>query len=260
MAEPPPRRELDNFRHWARTQFSTYRGCIAYIESKDDKGDLSIGTCFHVGEGVFVTARHVFEGRKEFRVDFDDDYVGFSLIQDTSRQTKERPGDISIVQGPFFHSDPKIDVACFRVDFIPENWIKLGGHLEYMLSQYELLLHRTLVIGHPRVPFTNRAVLVASLGEINALVTLYDGSRCPHFLVSTLARGGFSGAPVLVAYDELNEKSGTALLGLVTKALVHEGKEAESGYMAVLSVDPIYECLKANRMHPSAQPTDTPEE
>jgi hypothetical protein len=56
-----------------------------------------------------------------------------------------------------------------------------------------------------------------------------------------------------VAYNELNEKSGTALLGIVTDALVRDYGATETGFMTVLSIEPIYECLEKNGMLPAAQ-------
>lgn len=58
----------------------------------------------------------------------------------------------------------------------------------------------------------------------------YTGGH-PHFIVSTMARGGFSGGP-----DEL---IGTATLGIVTEGLAKDGQAAELGYTAVLTVEPI---------------------
>lgn len=90
------------------------------------------------------------------------------------------------------------------------------------------------------------------MGEINALITLRD-RKYVHFVVSSIARGGFSGGPVLVAYNESNKKSGTALLGLVTDALVRDHGATETGFMTVLSVEPIYQCLEKNGMLPAVQ-------
>lgn len=64
---------------WARTQFHNYRGCIAFIETTNSQGDVGIGTCFHVGDGVFVTARHVIEGRNMTEIGFDDGYTTLAL-------------------------------------------------------------------------------------------------------------------------------------------------------------------------------------
>ena len=68
-----------------------------------------------------------------------------------------------------------------------------------------------------------------------------------------MARGGFSGGPVLVAYDELNESTGTAALGLVTQEFTTEGTKAGLGYMGVLTVEPIHTCLYTNNMLPDCQ-------
>lgn len=250
---------LDTFRYWARTQFDTYSKCVGFVDTEDKKGDRSIGTCFHVGEGIYVTARHVVDGRRIVAVDFHNLSVSVELIQDHNRSCLDRPSAIRILEGPVYHPDPTVDVACFRLEYVPADFIPLGGHFDDYLGQYDLLLHRTLVLGYPPVPFTIEPFLVASLGEINALITLRDRKHV-HFVVSSMARGGFSGGPVLVAYNEVNEKSGTALLGLVTDALVRDYGATETGFMTVLSIEPIYECLEKNGMLPITQRmSDDPE-
>jgi S1-C subfamily serine protease len=45
----------------ARAMFEDYACAMVYIEVKDETGKLDVGSGFHVGEGVFVTARHVVE-------------------------------------------------------------------------------------------------------------------------------------------------------------------------------------------------------
>ena len=50
-----------------------------------------------------------------------------------------------------------------------------------------------------------------------------------------MARGGFSGAPVLVAYDEQNEDGGTAALGLVTESLSENDKALTNKDLATSS-------------------------
>jgi hypothetical protein len=45
----------------AQQLFQRYAPCMAYIAVMDAEGKESIGSAFHVGEGVFVTARHVVE-------------------------------------------------------------------------------------------------------------------------------------------------------------------------------------------------------
>ena len=249
---PSARNEPDNFRYWARNQFATLRRCVAYLETTDANENTSIGTCFHVGEGIFVTARHVVESRTISIVGFDDSASLQHSLNNRENWGKKSHGSVSIVDGPYFHPEEKIDVACFRINPIPDRYIPLGGHFDDLLGQFDLLLYRTLVMGYPPIPLSERPVLFASVGEVNALVDLYLGGH-PHFIVSTMARGGFSGAPVLVAYNEDNQKGGTAILGMVTASLTANHNAPENGYMAVLTVEPIYTCLEKHGMLPKCQ-------
>ena len=120
----------DSFRFWAREQFAAYRGCVAYIETEAQDGIIECGTCFHVGEGVFVTARHVVDQRKINKIGFDDDAVNHELLQDPKHWGTQSQGRVNITEGPVFHSNPTVDVACFRVAPYPKAWIPLGGHLD----------------------------------------------------------------------------------------------------------------------------------
>lgn len=238
--------------HWAREQFSRYRGCVAFIETQSPSGDLAIGTCFHVGDGVFVTAAHVILDRTITEIGFDDLLTTLHLIEKPEYCGKKTCGSVSIVSGPHFHPDDRVDVACFKAEPFPSKWIPLGGHLDASMGQYELVLYQTLVLGYPPVPFSDRPVLVAARGEINAMIDKFSGAH-PHFIVSCMARGGFSGGPTLVAYNEVKDDAGTAVLGIVTESLTSQGQSTELGYMAVLTVEPIYKCLESAGLLPVAQ-------
>lgn len=242
------------YAYWARAQFAKFRSCVAYIETHDSNGASGVGTCFHVGNGVFVTARHVIEDRSIESIGFDDYSAITQLARKPKNWDKKSHGSVSIKGDPYFHPNKSVDVACFSVEPYPESYIPLGGHL--WLGQYELVLHRTLVLGYPRIPLSlNGHALVASIGEINAVVeTMLDRQSC--FIVSTMARGGFSGGPALVAYDERNEDGGTAALGMVTQSLVSDNREPELGYLSVITVNPIYECLDAYGLLPEYQRID----
>jgi len=41
-----------------RTLFDRFAPGVAYVDVEDSAGDRQIGTCFHIGENVFITARH----------------------------------------------------------------------------------------------------------------------------------------------------------------------------------------------------------
>ncbi|WP_409054571.1 serine protease [Variovorax sp. GrIS 2.14] len=242
----------DPTTRWGKNTFLKYRGCVGFIASEAPDGTAAVGSCFHVGDGVFVTARHVVEGRKIIEVGFDDDITSYSLLANPKHWGPKLHGSVTIGRGPLFHDDPRVDLACFVAEPFPKEWIPLGGHLDEYLGQFELVLYRTLVLGHPPIQMSRRPILVASLGEINALAELYSVPH-PHFIVSCMARGGFSGGPALVAYNEANDKGGTAALGVVTQALCRDGQPEQLGYMAVITVEPVYAMLESHGLLPGAQ-------
>lgn len=51
-----------------KTLYESYRGAMAYIEVKLPNGDISIGSSFHLGEGIFITAKHVVDKIAQGRV------------------------------------------------------------------------------------------------------------------------------------------------------------------------------------------------
>lgn len=220
---------LNAFRHWGRHQAEKFKAAVAFLESEDHLGDKGIGTCFHVGDGIFVTARHVIEGRSNISIGFDTAYPPHEAT--------------TIIDGPHFHPNPGVDVACFRANYCPRTYITLGGHLDDFMAHHDFLLYRVLIMGFPPIPLARAPFLVATVGEVNAVVDLCIG-RHPRFIVSSMARGGFSGGPAIIAYDELNEDAGSAALGLVTESLVANSSTVENGYLSVLTVEPIFVCLE----------------
>lgn len=237
---------MSSYTEWGKRNFSYYSRAVAYVAVTDQDGNEFNGTAFHVGNGVFVTARHVVENMTIKEIGIDGGINPFKGLEGPYLAT------LNLASGPFLHQDPAVDLACFAVSNPPAEELPLGGHLDCHLSRHELLLHRTLVLGYPPIPVTNQPHLIACLGEINGLIETRYGKH-PSFIVSSTARGGFSGGPVLVAYDEQNMITGTAVLGIVTESLVWNGKGEESGYMAVTSVEPIYDCLEQHGLLPESQ-------
>ena len=45
----------------SKNLYELYRGAMAYIEVRKPSGDIGLGSAFHVGNGVFITARHVLD-------------------------------------------------------------------------------------------------------------------------------------------------------------------------------------------------------
>lgn len=201
-------------------------GAVAYVAVIDAKGDEGIGSCFHIGEGIFVTARHVVEN------------VSIKEVATTksARLTGEASGEVvpprilKIIDGPHFGPD-NLDVAVFRVSLaegpLPE--ITVSGHTEYDIEEHDLVLADLVILGYPPIPYTTIPVQVAALGQINAIVRVWH-SPASHFVASTMARGGFSGGVAL-------DRSGTAL-ALVTESLGTDKSLVETGYTSLLSIAP----------------------
>jgi hypothetical protein len=241
--------------------FQRYAPCMAFVAVTDTEGNEAIGSAFHVGDGVFVTARHVVEdGVKEVRSthalrrplneaipEYSDDQI--KDIANTIGQEPTWPvfqGPLRLTRGPFFHSDAGIDVAVFATEGLhPETpYVLLGSHLDDWLSPNALVMSEVLILGYPPIPLTREPHLVAARAEINALVTLAVNSKV-HFIVSATPRGGFSGGLALSEYD--------FALGVISSSLIENHEAAERGFMAVISVESIYECLAEHKLLPEAQ-------
>jgi S1-C subfamily serine protease len=183
--------------------FQIYKVCMARITVRDEHGDLGNGAAFHIGEGYLVTARHVIEDGE---------------IVEAVPEQYALPRQLTISR-TFVPDDERVDLAILETDFSLQNYmekvtimrgdqpqekrdfIPIGDHLDDWIGD-ELLLTRVLTMGYPRVPLSNDTRLIASLGEVNGVIDRYDGVH-PHFVVSTMGRGGFSGAPVIHEWDML---------------------------------------------------------
>jgi hypothetical protein len=111
-----------------------------------------------------------------------------------------------------------------KVDHIP-----IGGHLDDYLGE-ELVLSKAMLMGFPPVPRTTAPVVVAVETEVNAVIDRYDGPH-PHFVISAMPRGGFSGGPVFSEYG--------FLLGVMTDSLYNGEQSYELGFASVISVEPL---------------------
>jgi hypothetical protein len=234
-----------------RELYADLKSAVAFIEVQDPAtGDLGIGTAFHVGEGVFITAAHVVRGKRVTQMGnvFELTRSG-SISLPPFRATKAALHFPSSTDGD---ARELPDVAALVVDVkqkLPA--LQLGGHLDQWLAKDEMTLSRGLVMGFPPVPFAETPHLLAVTCEVNAHVGLRRSGH-PHFLVSSMARGGFSGGPVL------HEQG--FVLGLVTESLIHNNKPAELGFMTVLTVEPIYDLLHQHGLLPAVQDEDVRED
>jgi hypothetical protein len=201
-------------------------GAVAFVTIINAEGDEGIGSAFHIGDGVFVTARHVVDGVtvKEIAT------TKSGHLNEEAGGTVVPPRRLDIVDGPYFGPDG-LDLAVFRIGLgtTPLPAIAVSQHTDYSLGENDLVLSDILVVGYPPIPFTTVPCQVVTLGQINAVVRVRH-SPVLHFIASAMARGGFSGG---VALDQ----SGVAL-ALVTESLGQGDMPVETGYMSLLSIEP----------------------
>jgi hypothetical protein len=246
----------------AQDLFLSHAPCMAYVAVRNADGDENIGSAFHVGEGIFVTARHVVEGLeiidvklthelrlplKEVIPETTDEAI--KSMTDVYGQAPTHPvfqNSLRITKGPVFHSDAEIDVAVFATEGLhpATPYVKLGTHLDDWIVRTNFVLSEVVVLGYPPIPLTREPNLIAARAEVNAVVIVAPSSKS-HFVVSAIPRGGFSGGLALSEYD--------FALGLISSSLTKDHKVAELGFMAVISVEPIYECLALHKLLPECQ-------
>lgn len=243
-----------------RQLYLRYGCCMAYIAVEKD-GNAGIGSAFHVGDGIFVTARHVLDGAavKEMRLTnaglfYRSDLYpkspdgSFIVGPDSPRQCVDPNGLLEIVGGPWFHEDNAVDIAAVRVSGMTPaaHSVMLGGHLDDWVGQGDFELSDALVLGYPPVPFTREPVLIAARCEVNATVDLHVGGKQQlHFLLSAVPRGGFSGGLALSEWGYA--------LGVITQSLLTGPGPAELGYFTATSIEAVYACLDANGVLPARQ-------
>lgn len=221
--------------------FRKHSAGVIGLATESDSGRVSMGTAFHIGDGFFVTARHVVEGRE---------------ITDV---VSSRWAQISTIHSVHYPRDPQVDLAILSTDFdlsyyMSEQvryeggeWPKgdafvLGDHLDDWIGD-EMIMMPILMMGYPPVPTSREPVLLAVSGEVNGVIDLYTTPHV-HFVVSSPARGGFSGGPVLHA--------GGVLLGVVTESLQRQDEVGEPGFAVALSVEPIFSLIAELGIAPRA--------
>jgi hypothetical protein len=229
-----------------RRVYDDFAAGVAYISVVNANGDEGIGSCFHIGDGVFITAKHVVKNCAVKEIGTTLHQVRYFETEDTPATGMARteltyvPQTTPSFKGPFFHPDENVDVAAIVVPGVDAPVLSLGDHLDDWLGD-EYILSDVLVMGYPPVPFAPEPLLIVSKCEVNAVLDKYTGGH-PHFLVSSMARGGFSGGPAITE-DGI-------VLGVVTESLVVNNQPAELGYLSVLSVEGIYTCISHHRIVP----------
>ena len=218
--------------------FNAFAPSVAYMEVENRDGDVEIGSGYHIGDGVFVTARHVIDVPKIKEIGttiHKKDTTSSSAI--FSARGKRI---IKMLRGPFFHPNKDVDVACFITDAIDLPAVPLGTHLDDWLGD-DMILHSTLILGYPPIPMAAEPTLITSIAQVNAIIDKYTGGH-PHFIMSTMARGGFSGGLCLNEYG--------FSMGVITESLTKNNLPTELGYLAVINIEPVYTCLEHHNIMP----------
>lgn len=188
-------------------------------------GQEQVGSSFHIGEGVFLTARHVVEGSQILEV---ASTKSIHLTNENKNQTFP-PQRFNIIEGPYYGAND-LDIALFRAELgdLPLPYISVSDHTDFSFNEEDFVLSDLLLVGYPPISNTIVPNQIAVKGHINAVVRLRH-SPALHFIVSATARGGFSGG---VALNE----SGVAV-GVITESQVRGGAPTELGFMSVLSIE-----------------------
>lgn len=234
----------------ARELYEAYAGAVVYVEVARPDGDRGIGTAFHVGDNVFITARHLVDGNTVTEVGttmkrYVPDPEGNLRISNQEglfRGVKPQVG--RLVRGPLYHPDQTVDVAAIVVEGLDVETIPLGSHLDEWIHDETFILAETIVLGYPPIPMAKKPTLVTARAEVSAVIDKYTGGH-PYFIVSCMARGGFSGGPCLSTWD--------FALGMVVESLVENNQSEQLGFLAVITVEPIIVCLVHHEIVPKAQ-------
>src|SRR5262249_37252955 len=91
-----------------RDLFDRFAPGVAYIDVEDSNGDRHIGTCFHIGDYVFVTAKHVVEGRKILKIATTNAGVRSAGTYAVASFTAK---EAETIEGPFYHPKSEYDLA-----------------------------------------------------------------------------------------------------------------------------------------------------
>jgi hypothetical protein len=227
---------MNNFNHL----YQSFKVAMVRVTVKTPLGDLSTGSAFHIGDGWLVSAAHVLQGGEIHEV------------------VSEQSRDPLNVKRVIFHTDERIDLALLETDldlsyhlnmtkivsppegFVQTDRIEIGGHLDDWIGD-ELVLSKVLLMGYPPIPFSSGPALLAAEGEVQAVIDKYNGPH-PHFVISCMGRGGFSGGPVISEHG--------FLLGVLTESLVLNEKAEELGYSSAISVEPLLALLHTNGIYP----------
>lgn len=203
---------------WPWKLVERVRPAMAVATGMTSDGDETNGTAFHIGDGYFVTARHVAE------------LFGLRLRMES--------GSTPLVL-EIHSSISGADVSVIRTDGIASTYLDLGSNWDDV-GPDGLIGAPVLLMGYPPIPKADRAVCVVAPGHLSAIIDRYDGVDHCHYITSVAPRGGFSGAPLIAAWDE-NEPW---VMAVFVESLAANNQAPDNGFGAALSIDPVWRILE----------------
>lgn len=249
--------------------FARYRPSLVKIVVVNEGDDIDIGTGFHIGDGYIATARHVVVGHKKVEVlteqfatncspaeaiklreagalEADPDALARLTIEKTVAHVD---ADVAVLKTnfnlefymtSFLHTivNPVDGTVCERTDNL-----EIAQVTDELLTNAHSVLCPVVLMGYPRVPRANGAFLLGMNADINAVVPRYDAKNL-HFILSSTARGGFSGGPVIDYYGRV--------IGITTESLVRDNLPKENGFAAAVSAEPLLDLLFDNAIYPGS--------
>jgi hypothetical protein len=226
--------------------FYKLRPAIIPLETVNANGDHGIGTGFHVGDGIVVTARHVVEGMQSVRIinPFLQSVEGNQIEEIIF--AKNPLADVALLRTDLDFSDYLEKVHIVDMEYRKTDHLTLGVEWDDFANE-SLVLYDVIVMGYPPLP-TAFPTLVAIRAQVNAIIDRYpiDGQNPPpNYVLSGIPRGGFSGAPMIV---EAGDNS--FVLGVVTEALVFNHSMPETGFMVAVTVESVLQLLHENGLYP----------
>jgi len=210
---------------------------VVFVEVRKPNGDTDIGSAFHIGDGFFATARHVIEGNEILSVGRHDTSVkthsgpGGQIVYSTTHPAFR----VQQVENQYYHPEPAIDAAIIKLAGRYEPTLQMDPAVA-TLTEGEFLMEEVVVLGYPPIPFSADVHLVVFRGEVSAVLNHRIGGE-RYFVVSGMARGGFSGGPIVAV------RNPAVVLGLVSHSLVQGDRFMELGFIGGLSAKAIFETV-----------------
>lgn len=159
--------------------YMAYRYCMAHVVVWNAAGDLESGSAFHVGDGYYVTARHVVD---QHLVDFLPyggptpdmrSSLGIDVKLPEVLLPVEGTADLAILK-----TNHEPTLPTYGGDYRPhhDTHVPIGGHLDDWLGD-GMTLFDVVMMGYPPIPQARHPVLVAVAGHLNAVVDKYGGGH-----------------------------------------------------------------------------------